>query len=96
MKLQVLNPVARKVEKREAPAPRLSQLEGKSIGLYWNFKGGGDAALRRTRELLEARYPGVKTKTYVGSIGGSTRRITKEDVKRIVTECEAVIGTTAD
>ena len=96
MKLQVLNPVAQKVEKKGPSAPRLSQLDGKTIGLYWNFKGGGDAALKRTGELLKAKYPDVETRSYVGSIGGSTRRITKDDVKRITEECAAVIGTTAD
>ena len=96
MKLQVLNPVAQKVEKKGASAPRLPDLEGKTIGLYWNAKAGGDAALKRAGGLLKARYAGLETRSYVGSIGGSVHCVTKEDVKRISQECAAVIGSTAD
>jgi len=96
MKLHVLNPVTQKVERKGAPAPRLPNLEGKTIGLYWNAKAGGDAALKRAGELLKARYAGLETKSYLGSIGGSVHCATKEDVKRIARECMAVIGATAD
>ena len=97
MKLHVLNPVASKVQnKTSAAAPRLSAFEGKHIGLYWNLKPGGDAALLRAGELLKSRYPGLQTKVYVGSIGAANRFTTKEDVKRITAECSAVIGSTAD
>lgn len=96
MSLRVLNPVAQKVEEKGSSAPRLSKLEGKFIGLYWNFKAGGDAALKRAGELLQSRYPGVKTKLYVGSIGGSNHFVTKEDAKRIAGECVGMIGSTAD
>jgi hypothetical protein len=91
MKLQVLNPVAEKVEKKSAAeGPRLPSLEGKIIGLYWNYKPGGDAALGRASELLKARYAGLETKSY------DRRRISKDDVRRIAQECAAVIGSTAD
>ncbi len=96
MKLHVLNPVSSRVEEKGASAPRLRNLEGKTVGLFWNAKPGGDAALKRTSELLKARFPGVETKTYVGSIGGSVHCATKEDVKRIAQECVAVVGSTAD
>jgi hypothetical protein len=98
MKLQVLNPVSRRMESKTASpsAPRLSDLEGKHIGLYWNLKPGGDAALKRAAELLKSRYPKMETKMYVGSIGAQNRFMTKEDVKRITAECSAVIGSTAD
>ena len=96
MTLHVLNPVARKVEEKGSLAPRLKDLAGKHIGLYWNFKGGGDAALKYAGELLQSRYPGVQTKLYVGSIGGSNHFLTKEDAKRIAGECVGMIGSTAD
>jgi hypothetical protein len=96
MKLHVLNPVAQKVEEISASAPRLSKLEGKSIGLYWNYKAGGDAALKRAGELLKARYAGLNAKIYVGSIGGSNHFVTKDDAKRIAQECAGMIGSTAD
>jgi hypothetical protein len=56
----------------------------------------GDAAMKRTDELLNSRFPGLETRSYVGSIGGSNRRLTGEDVKKISKECAAVIATTAD
>ena len=96
MRLHVLNPVAEKVEEKGSSAPRLRHLEGKFIGLYWNFKAGGDAALKRAGELLKARYSGLETKLYVGSIGGSNHFVTKEDAKRIAGECVGMIGSTAD
>ena len=96
MKLHVLNPVAQKLEERASLAPRLSTLEGKFVGLYWNYKGGGDVALRRTDELLKERYPGLTTKMYSGSMGGSTHFLTTDDAKRIAQECAAMVGTTAD
>lgn len=96
MTLNILNPVSQKVEKAGASAPRLSTLAGKHIGLYWNHKPGGDAALQRIEELLKSRYQGVQTKLYVGSMGGAVKSATKEDVARMVEECAAVIGTTAD
>jgi len=96
MRLQVLNPVAQKVEKKGALAPRLPKLEGKHIGLYWNLKSGGDVALKRAGELLKAKYAGLETKMYIGSVGSTHRMATKDDVKRMVTECAAVIGSTSD
>jgi hypothetical protein len=96
MKFQIMNPVAEKVQEKGALAPRLKSLEGKHIGLYWNFKGGGDAALKRTSELLQAKYPGVTTKLYTGSLGGSNHLVTKADAKRLAQECAGMVGTTAD
>lgn len=96
MRLHVLNPVAQKMEEKGSSAPRLPNLEGKFIGLYWNFKAGGDAALRRAGELLKSRFAGLETKLYVGSIGGSNHFVTKEDAKRIAGECVGMIGSTAD
>ena len=96
MRLHVLNPVARKVEEKGALAPRLSKLEGKFIGLYWNFKAGGDSALKRVGELLRARYAGLDAKIYVGSVGGAPHSLTKDYAKRIAQECAGMIGSTAD
>lgn len=96
MTLRVLHPIAQIREQKGASAPRLSSLEGKRIGLYWNHKPGGDAALQRAGELLKRRYPGVETKFYVGSIGGAVCSMNMDDVKRISEECAAVIGSTAD
>lgn len=96
MTLNILNPVSRKVENAGASAPRLSTLADKRIGLYWNHKPGGDAALNRVEELLKARYPGLQTKLYAGSMGGAVKSATTADVALMARECAAVVGTTAD
>ncbi len=97
MKLQVLNPVARKVEKKQSSlASRPSNLDGKVIGLYWNQKPGGDIALRRAGELLKGRFERLATETCVGSIGANLRFVNKADVMRMAQEYAGVIGSTAD
>ena len=96
MELNILNPVSQKVEQKFSSAARLPALEGKVIGLYWNYKAGGDAALKRTSELLKASYTGLETKMYVGARGGSGHYLTTADAKRIAQECVAMIGSTAD
>lgn len=95
-RLEVLNPVARVVEQSVPPAPRLSELTGKRIGLYWNMKSGGDIALDRTEELLRERFPDVTIQRFVGSVGWLMRHATAEDADRIARECDAVVGTTND
>lgn len=96
MMLTVLNPVAQQSKITGSSAKRLESLAGKHIGLYWNHKPGGDAALMRAADLLKEKYPDLITKLYVGSIGGAYHQVTKDDVKRIADECVAVIGSTAD
>ena len=97
MRMHVLNPVAHVLEKKNSSAPRLPKLEEKLIGLYWNTKSGGDAALRRVEELLKARYAGLKTKSYVRrTMEGGNRFAVKDDLKKIAEECAGVIGSTAE
>ena len=99
--LSIVNPVA--TAKQESGAsevfpipPRLAGFEGKTIGLFWNGKNGGQYALERTRENLERMFPGVKFKDYLGSMGGVMRRASEEQLDEIARDCDAVIGTTAD
>ena len=98
MNLEVLNPVAQQqvAKKYVPPAGRLARFDGQVIGLYWNYKHGGDVALQRVAEILKSRYAGVETRNYVGSVGANIRVLTKEDVKRIAGECSAVISSTGD
>jgi hypothetical protein len=95
-RLEILSPVARTVEYSVKPAPRPSDLSGATIGLYWNMKAGGDAALDETERRLRARYPGAKFRRYTGSVGFIMRHCTAEDADRIASEVHAVVGTTAD
>ncbi len=57
---EVLNPAGvRKVTPIEL-APRLTSLEGKTVGLKWNQKPNGNIFLDRVAELLQEQVPGVK------------------------------------
>jgi hypothetical protein len=94
--VEVLNPVARAVERSIKPAPRLRDLGAATVGLYWNMKAGGDAALDKTAELLRARFPAVRVRHYTGSVGWLMRHCTAEDADRIASEVQAVVGTTND
>jgi hypothetical protein len=95
-RLEILNPVAKTIEHSVKPAPRPAALDGLTIGLYWNMKAGGDAALDRTEERLRERFPGVRFRRYTGSVGWLMRHCTAEDAERIAAEVDAVVGTTND
>ena len=95
-RLEILNPVAKTVEHSVKPAPRLRDLDGATIGLYWNMKAGGDAALDRTERLLQAKCPEARFRRYTGSVGWLMRHCTAEDADRIAAEVHAVVGTTND
>jgi hypothetical protein len=94
--LAVRSPVARTVEHSVKPAARRADWSGAAIGLYWNMKAGGDAALDRVEALLGRRYPGARFRRYTGSVGWLMRHCTAEDADRIASEVHAVVGTTND
>jgi hypothetical protein len=95
-RLEILNPLATTVEHSVKPAPRPATLEGATLGLYWNMKAGGDAALDRTEALLREKFAGAKVRRYTGSVGWLMRHCTAEDADRIAADVVAVVGTTAD
>jgi len=99
--LTIVNPVA--TPKQESVSaeyypipPRLDSISGKTIGLFWNGKNGGQYALARTKEVLSQLYPGVRFRDYLGAMGGVMRRASTEQHDLMARECDAVIGTTAD
>lgn len=94
--LEVLNPVADAKPEKVELAPRLTDLTGKTIGLYWNGKSGGDILLEQNAELLKQRYSGVKFRNYMGAVGSIMRHATAEQADVIARECDAVFGSTAD
>ena len=63
-----MSPAADRVDFKVPPAPRLSSLQGKTIGLYNNMTGGADIAVERVAEHLSRRYPGVKFERYGGDL----------------------------
>ena len=68
MKVQIMSPAADRVDFKVPPAPRLTSLEGKTIGLYNNMTGGADIVVERVAEHLSQRYPGVKFERYGGDL----------------------------
>ena len=60
MKLQIMSPAADRVDFKVPPAPRLSSLEGKTIGLYNNLTGGADVAVELAAERISQRYANGK------------------------------------
>ncbi len=90
--LEVMNPVAELGEKMVLPAARLKDLNNKKIGLFWNTKQGGDAALKRTEELLSARYEGIVFEYF-------TYRLptVPQGLKAVMdSHCDAVVATNGD
>ena len=88
------HPVAKTVEYSVKPAARLQAIDGATIGLYWNIKAGGDAALDKTEELLRARFPKARFKRYTGSVAiqaspraGARRRQNRSFAPAMNTHC---------
>ncbi len=88
--LSVLNPVADTNRPKVESAIRLNDLTGKSIGLFWNGKSGGDILLQQSAELLKQRVGGIKFKNY----GPHWTAAERFDI--VAKECDAIIEATAD
>lgn len=94
--MEIFNPVATSVQNHVDPAPRVDDLDGKRIGLYWNMKGGGDIALSRVEKTLGQRYPNATFAHYEGTVGFIMRHVTAEDADKISADCDVIIGTSSD
>ena len=92
--LEVMNPVARQraMENVADVNPRLSRLDGKTIGLVWSGTHGGDVALNCVGEMLQERFEGVETKFFTGGNYPNPPHI----LKQAANECDAVVGATGD
>lgn len=95
--LTVANPVAN-VEARDRieMVGRPTDLGGKRIGLYWNMKPGGKAALEHVEDRLRMIYPDASFIHTHGSVGASVRHLTKDDADALASNCDVVVGTTGD
>ncbi len=96
VELKILNPQATTAITPVSLASRISDLSGRTIGLYWNMKAGGDVALEHTARLLGERFPRAEFRYYAGSVGAIMRHATAEDTERMARECDVVVGTTGD
>jgi hypothetical protein len=62
VQLEVLNPRGViEAKKTFAPNPRVKDLAGKRVGLYWNSKPGMDNFYTVFADLLKKRYPTATT-----------------------------------
>ena len=60
--LKCLNPQGVfEIEEPDIPSPRVDSLEGKTIGVFWDGKAGGDNFCIAVEELLNKRFPTAKT-----------------------------------
>ncbi len=50
----------------QAPAERVSNLDGKTVGIYWLGKAGGNNFWDGVEEMLHEKYPNTKVKRYQG------------------------------
>ena len=91
--LKVLNPVAESEGKRKPfqLASRPSTFEGKTVGLLWNDKRGGDVALKHVGQLLQAQFRDVKVRFYKGPRGYPDDLLIKA-----FQECDIFLGSTGD
>lgn len=62
--ISVMSPVGEYPAKAAGIAPRLPDLNGKTIGEVWNGGFRADATFPLIRQLLKKRYPGVKVIPY--------------------------------
>ena len=59
-KLSVVSPVGQPAVKTTNAAPRLADLDGKTIGELWNGVFKGDISFPVIRRLLQAKYPRLR------------------------------------
>ena len=66
--LQVLNPRGEiTLPPLTAPSPRVADLAGKKIGLYWNGKAGGNHFWNGIERLLKEKLPNTTVLRYDGA-----------------------------
>ncbi len=92
--IRVANPTAVSTYTPLSPAPRLGDLNGKKIGLHWNNKARGDAALGRVRERLQERFVGLSFEWFESAPNMGVSEEWFERVRQ--SGVEGVVGSTGD
>lgn len=98
--VEVFSPLGAEVVEKSPSAPRLETLDGKTVGETWNDDFKGDLMFPVYRELLRARFPGVKIVPYTefpASPWKGTPEHQREVARRIATiarakGCDALIS----
>jgi hypothetical protein len=94
--LEVANPVAESVIPKLEHATRPADLSGARVGLYWNFKPGGNVGLDQIAVRLGERFPAATFAHFEGAVGASVRHVTPAQADEIAQQCDVVVGTTGD
>ena len=99
--MRIMSPAADRVGFKVPPTTRLTNFEGKTIGLYNNMTGGAVGAVGRSVEQLRRRNPSVKFQRYGGNLREGRPALSRggdiddEEASRIATEVDAMVGATA-
>jgi hypothetical protein len=96
VKLEVANPVAESVIPKLKHATRSADLSGARVGLYWNFKPGGNVGLDQVAVRLGELFPAATFTRFQGAVGASVRHVTPKQADEIAAQCDVVVGTTGD
>jgi hypothetical protein len=70
-------------------APRLSTLEGKTVGMVWNHSFKADITFPAIEESLKKQYPGIKIVPYTAidsailAAGGDIRTVDAASLRNI-------------
>ena len=62
--IEVVSPLGEEMTTQKAIAPRVTQLDGKTIGEVWNGVFKGNHTFPAVRESLKRRYPGLRIIPY--------------------------------
>jgi hypothetical protein len=93
MRFALLDPTAEADVREMAIAPRLSDLQGKRLGILWNEKPNGDVLLSRLQGLLEKHCD-------LGSVlwrqKGSAEKISTHTLEELANGSDFVLNALAD
>ena len=74
-----------------APAPRVAELAGKKVGLYWNGKRGTSVFFDTVEELLKEKFPTITILRYTGAFDPGDKL-----AAQIAKECDTFIDGVGD
>lgn len=87
LSLEVMNPrAAIPPPPSVTPSPRVADLAGKRIGLYWIGKPGGDNFFDGLEQILKQKYPTASMVRYRGGfdLGDARSEVLKKEVDVVV------------
>ncbi len=94
VQIEVVSPVAEVRPEAVVPARRLDSISGKRIGLWWNSKPRGDAALTTVADAFGQRFQNVSFVRFDQQYDHGRHFPERYDEAR--ESCDAVVATTGD